>query len=179
MPADCPAFKIGERIRFGAASQFWELQEFLREQQEKIDSGELPFGICEIFAADLTAHSGEEAEIKAISFYHFGTPIYEFHNVSGRWPEEALCDPQIDEASEIPALQPASLHYSVHFELHGDHEGMIQILGVVDGKTYWSARRMNAEWIANSIRQIAAIRCRCAFENLFMFDGHYGPYGEQ
>ena len=181
MPAGCPAFTIGERIRFAPIAQIEKIEEQMREQQQKIEAGELPFGICEIFEDGMAAHSGKEATIKAISMYHFGIPIYEFDELSGNWPEEVLCDPQLDQAAEDVISEPANLHYSVHYEVCGEHKGVVQIRGLEDGETYCSLRKLNPEWIANSIRKITEKRSRHAFETLFMFDGNYGvpEVGEQ
>ena len=146
----------------------------MRAQQAKIDSGEVPFGICQILVADLTAHSGVEAEIQAISSYHFGVPVYELRELPGRWPEEAFCDPLLDRSEEDVPFEPAARHYSVDFEVQGEGGGVDTIRGVEDGLLYWCARRSDAAWIARGIRRVAEIRCKHAFETMFLFDGHAG-----
>jgi len=113
--------------------------------------------------------AGKDARIAKVSYYHGGTPLYEFLDVPGIWHEPCVVDVTIGEHPESGML--AADYYSIHAEKRGP----LSVIVVRDSanQEMLVAFHRDADAVAEAMRAVAQVRSRRMFELRYHFDGLY------
>lgn len=159
MPEYHSAFLAGERVRLADSATLENLQR--------------KFSYHDLTPRGMVAHAGELVRIKAISYFHLGTVLYEFDEIGGHWLEAALIDPCFDSdaARTHPIYIPAHEIYSAHTDTTSG-PGLVHIKDE-SGTIYCSMHRLDVKRGASDINEVARIRARAAFEHRYNFEGMY------
>lgn len=155
MPNYHSAFDGGEYVRIADADalrqfqQSWTLHHALQEEQ--------------------LAYAGRDARVVTVSYYHGGTPLYEFLEIPGIWHEPCIVDVTIGEHPESGIL--ATNYYSISAEKRSE----LPVIVVRDtaGREMLVAFRLCADVVAEAMRTVARVRSRRMFEWKYGFDGIY------
>src|SRR5262245_15361534 len=105
MPAYHSAFDAGEHVSIAdiqtlrAFQQSWAYHHPLSDEQ--------------------LLYAGKNDYIKAVSYYHGGTPLYEFIDLPGIWHESCLRDPTLAEGYDKEAGVVAADYYTVTADQRG------------------------------------------------------------
>jgi len=113
--------------------------------------------------------AGKDDYIMRVSYYHGGTPLYEFATIPGFWHEACLHDITIGENQESGVV--AADYYSIAH----DRRGELPVVIVRDpvGREMLVAFRVCADRAAEDMRAVARVRSRRMFEWKYGFDGIY------
>ena len=157
MPAYHSAFDCGETVILAdrdtllAFQQSWEWHHPLSEAQ--------------------LAYAGARDRIVAVSYYHGGTPLYEFAAIPGFWHEPCLRDMTLAESYDREACAPAAGYYTIAT----DRRGGLPVVVVCDpvGRELLVAFQFAPEQVADAMRAVASVRSRIAFEQKYGFGGIY------
>jgi len=117
------------------------------------------------------AYAGTRDRIAAVSYYHGGTPLYEFTGTPGVWHEACLRDPTLAESYDREAGVPAAGYYTIV----ADRRGGLPVVVVRDpsGREMLVAFQFAPERYAEAMRAVACARSRIAFEQKYGFGGIY------
>lgn len=120
---------------------------------------------------DQLAYAGQSGLMKMVSYYHGGTPLYEFVNIPGFWHEPCLRDATLSKDYDKEAGVAAADYYSVT----ADRRGGLPVVIVRDpvGREMLVAFQMGAKLVAEAMRAVARVRSRIAFEGKYGFGGIY------
>jgi hypothetical protein len=161
MPDDHSAFLAGEYVLLASA--------------EVLDDLEQRFGSFELLAKGMARHAGKRVRIKSVSFYHFGTVLYEFDELEGCWLEGAIVDWSLAEPFDKDMHIPAHLVYEATTDSGLKEAGLVSIRSHKDHKLFCSLHRHNAGLEAQNINAVAHLRARINFESRYGFHGDYPP----
>jgi len=117
------------------------------------------------------AHAGQHDWIKIVSYYHGGTPLYEFASIPGFWHESCLRDRTLAEDYDEEAGVAAANYYTIAT----DRRGGLPVVVVRDpsGREMLVAFQFAAERVAEAMRAVARVRSRISFEYKYRFGGIY------
>ena len=117
------------------------------------------------------AYAGQDDVIKRVSYYHGGTPLYEFAGIPGYWHEDCLRDGTLREDYDREAGVAAADHYTTF----ADRRGGLPVVVVRDpgGRELLIAFQFDAERVAEAMSAVARVRSRISFEYKYGFGGIY------
>jgi hypothetical protein len=155
MPDYHSAFDSGEYVRIAdtdtlrSFQQSWQWHHGLQDEQ--------------------LGFAGKDDYIKRVSYYHGGTPLYEFTKIPGFWHEACLRDITIGEHPESGVA--AADYYSM---AHDRRSGLpVVIVRDPNEREVLVAFRICAERAAQDMRAVGRVRSRRMFEWKYGFDGIY------
>ena len=116
-------------------------------------------------------YAGKRDLIKMVSYYHGGTPLYEFASIPGFWHESCLRDMTLSKDYDKEAGIVAADYYSIT----ADRRGGLPVIVVRDpaGREMLVAFHFSAERVAEAMRAVARVRSRITFEGKYGFGGIY------
>lgn len=119
-------------------------------------------------------YAGKCARIVTVSYYHGGTPLYEFLNIPGTWHEPCIVDMTIGEQAESGMV--AADYYSITPETREE----LPVVVVRDPvkRELLVAYRLRADVAAEAMQAVARVRSRRVFEWKYGFDGIYNAGNE-
>src|SRR4051794_37853597 len=139
MPAYHSAFDAGEYVRI---ADIETLREFQRtwEWHHPVTDEQLQ-------------HAGQQDRIAAVSYWHGGTPLYEFGNTPGYWHESCLRDLTLQPGYPAEAGVVAGDSYAIAT----DRRGGLPVVVVRDpkGREVLVAFRFAPEEVAEAMRAVA------------------------
>jgi hypothetical protein len=117
------------------------------------------------------AYAGKHDWIKIVSYYHGGTPLYEFASIPGFWHESCLRDRTLSKDYDAEAGIAAGDYYAITT----DRRGGLPVVVVRDpmGREMLVAFQFAAERVAEAMRAVAGVRSRISFEIKYGFGGIY------
>ena len=117
------------------------------------------------------AYAGKNDWIKIVSYYHGGTPLYEFASIPGFWHESCLRDRTLSKEYDKEAGVAAADYYTIIT----DRRGGLPVVIVRDpaGREMLVAFQFAVERVAEAMRAVARVRSRIAFEGKYGFGGVY------
>ncbi len=159
MPDYHSAFLAGEYVMLASAKVLDDLEE--------------RFGTHPMTPKGMAQHAGKRVRIKSVSFYHFGTVLYEFDELGGYWLEGAIVDWSLAEPFNENMHVPAHLFYEATTDSAMEEPGLVSIRSIKDQKLFCSLHRLNAGLEAQNINAVALLRARVNFESRYGFHGDY------
>jgi len=115
------------------------------------------------------AYAGKDARIVSVSFYHCGTPIYQFLNIPGTWHESCITDITIGEQADSGMV--AADYYSITPE---ERNGLsVVVVRDPAKRELLVAFRQRPDIFAEAMLAVARVRSRRMFEWKYRFDGMY------
>jgi hypothetical protein len=120
---------------------------------------------------DQLAYARQRDVIKFVSYYHGGTPLYQFGTIPGYWHEPCLRDITLSSQSGEESGIVAADYYTITADRRGD----LPVIIVRDpaGREMLVAFQFDAEKVAEAMRAVARVRSRISFEANYGFDGIY------
>ena len=159
MPDDHAAFVAGEYVLLADTAVLEGLQE--------------RFGAHPMTPEGMARHAGKRVRIKSVSYFHFGTVLYEFDELEGTWLEEAVVDWSLVEPFDEDMHLPAHLIYEATTDSGREEPGLVSIRRIKDQKLFCALHRFNAGLEAENINAVALLRARINFESRYGFHGDY------
>ncbi len=116
-------------------------------------------------------YAGKRGLIKMVSYYHGGTPLYEFASIPGFWHEPCLRDMTLSMDYDKEAGVVAADYYTITT----DQRSGLPVIVVRDpaGREMLVAFHFGAERKAEAMRVVARVRSRITFESKYGFGGIY------
>jgi hypothetical protein len=152
------AFRVGETVELA--------------DQVLLDELQMRYSDRLIIVPNMSRFAGRRVRIK----YASSTDGYQFHEIEGRWMEEALVDPCLQE--KIQSTDPISYATANQtYIARADNEERPGYVSIVDSSNelVLRFRSPNPECDAHIVNRIASIRCRISFEINY---GFYPKYKE-
>jgi hypothetical protein len=117
------------------------------------------------------ASAGQRGSIKRVSYYHGGTPLYEFADTPGFWHEPCLRDTTLSKDYDKEAGVAAADYYTIT----ADRRGGLSVIVVRDptGREMLVAFQFGSERVVEAMRAVARVRSRISFETKYRFGGIY------
>lgn len=117
------------------------------------------------------AYAGKHDWIKIVSYYHGGTPLYEFASIPGFWHESCLRDRTLAEDCDEEAGILAADYYTI---ITDRRDGLpVVVVRDPSGREMLVAFQFASERVAEAMRSVARVRSRIAFEHKYGFSGIY------
>jgi hypothetical protein len=157
MPAYHAAFDCGENVVIADAATLLNFQRSWEWHHPLID--------------EQIAYAGQNDSIKRVTTYHGGAQLYEFVSIPGVWHEPCLRDPTLGEGYDLEAGVCAADYYTITT----DRRGGLPVVVVRDpeAREMLVAFQFAVEIVAESLREVARVRSRIAFEFKYGFCGIY------
>jgi len=157
MPAYHSAFNGGEYVRIADIETLREFQQNWKWHHPLAD--------------EQLEHAGKDDRVAAVSYYHGGTPLYEFASIPGFWHESCLRDLTLEPGYDAEAGVVAGDYYAIAT----DRRGGLPVVVVRDpkGREVLVAFQFAAEEVAEAMRAVARVRSRISFEFKYGFGGIY------
>jgi len=117
------------------------------------------------------AYAGKDDWIKTVSYYHGGTPLYEFGSIPGFWHESCLRDQTLSKEYDEEAGIAAADYYTITT----DRRGGLPVVIVRDpaARETLVAFQFTPDRVAEAMRVVGLVRSRIAFEYKYGFNGIY------
>ncbi len=117
------------------------------------------------------SYAGKRGQIRGVSYYHGGTTLYEFSGIPGFWHESCLRDLTLSKDYDKEAGVAAADYYTITT----DRRASLPVVVVRDpaGREMLVAFQFAFEHVAESMRAVARVRSRIAFEGKYGFCGIY------
>jgi hypothetical protein len=117
------------------------------------------------------AYASKNDWIVRVSYYHGGTPLYEFASIPGFWHESCIRDRTLSKDYDKEAGVAAADYYAITT----DRRGGLPVIIVRDpaGREVLVAFQFSVEKVAEDMRSVARVRSRIAFEGKYKFGGIY------
>ena len=158
MRTGAPAFRAGDQLRLRSVEE-------LKLIWTKVTSEAL-LSLHQVLDPDKEKYAGMGVRVIAVESYFGDVPVYRLEGLKFVWPEESLLDPMLDQSAKIgDPCGPASRVYRAYAK--------DKTVEIVDSSNfvYCALAKLEPEWEAIWINEIARIRHARAFECQYGFAG--------